>query len=70
MFSDAKKMCHLMEEMAEEQCRNKFLQRAAQCSVASSKSKLGYFETRADPTIKQQIKVILAILSFFIFLFV
>jgi hypothetical protein len=34
--------------MAEEQCRNKFLHNAAQCSVASSNNKLGYLETRRN----------------------
>ena len=36
---------YLMEDMADEQCRNRFLHNAAQCSVASSKRRLGYLET-------------------------
>ena len=36
---------YLIAEMDDEQCLSKLLQRAAQCSVVSSKSRFGYFDT-------------------------
>ncbi len=47
---------YLMEEMAEEQWRSRFLHNAAQCSVASSKSKLGYLDTEKKSSIHEGLK--------------